>query len=417
MPIEFSCPSCRQLVRTADSTAGKKGKCPQCQAVVQIPLRSAAAQAGERARLAPPPAARRSEATPAASPPTPAFIEFFCAECGQLVRTPAAAAGKKGKCPLCRQVVEIPRRAGGRAQEPGGGSQGAGARELEPYLTPLEELTPLHSLTPPTPMLAPLLDEVLPTLAPLPAGALTSLRPINPYDSPFAAGPQPRRLIDDSYRRGLPWELVPSTDSFSQTIQIVLGSSDDAFRAMRRTGGIGNPFGFLMLSQVLTAFLQVVVSFVLSFVYDIVLWAFGGQRLEIQWDAKFLAFGGLACLAITGGLAKGTIGGLITAAMYHVCLLVTGGAAGGFQATYRVVAFGTGSVYMLTAIPLIGPLLALVMHFVVLTAGLKNAHEISGGRAFLALVLPALLGLCCVGGLVLVYAPVFIEALRKAHGH
>src|SRR5690349_1409986 len=35
-------------------------------------------------------------------------IEFPCARCGQLVRTPDSAAGKKGKCPSCGQVQRIP---------------------------------------------------------------------------------------------------------------------------------------------------------------------------------------------------------------------------------------------------------------------------------------------------------------------
>jgi hypothetical protein len=38
MPIEFSCTACGQLVRTPDSAAGKKGKCPHCGTIAQIPL-------------------------------------------------------------------------------------------------------------------------------------------------------------------------------------------------------------------------------------------------------------------------------------------------------------------------------------------------------------------------------------------
>jgi hypothetical protein len=38
MPIEFPCTACGQLVRTPDSAAGKKGKCPHCGTIAQIPL-------------------------------------------------------------------------------------------------------------------------------------------------------------------------------------------------------------------------------------------------------------------------------------------------------------------------------------------------------------------------------------------
>lgn len=37
MPIEFRCTSCNKLLRTADETAGKQAKCPQCGTVVDIP--------------------------------------------------------------------------------------------------------------------------------------------------------------------------------------------------------------------------------------------------------------------------------------------------------------------------------------------------------------------------------------------
>src|SRR5687767_10905133 len=97
MTIEFPCPHCQQLVRTPDAAAGKKGKCPSCAAVVRIPEATA------------PPVAEPTKpvATASASPPAKTSvddtgpIEFFCSSCGQVVRTPRAAAGKKGKCPHC----------------------------------------------------------------------------------------------------------------------------------------------------------------------------------------------------------------------------------------------------------------------------------------------------------------------------
>lgn len=37
MPIEFFCPGCGKLMRTPDDTAGRKGLCPNCGIKVQIP--------------------------------------------------------------------------------------------------------------------------------------------------------------------------------------------------------------------------------------------------------------------------------------------------------------------------------------------------------------------------------------------
>ncbi len=96
MTIEFNCPQCTQQIRTPDATAGKRGKCPGCNAIVRIPAATEAA-APQSAPAQPP--AEAAETGP---------IEFFCSLCGQLVRTPRAAAGKKGKCPHCQGVMQIP---------------------------------------------------------------------------------------------------------------------------------------------------------------------------------------------------------------------------------------------------------------------------------------------------------------------
>ncbi|WP_254511369.1 hypothetical protein [Anatilimnocola floriformis] len=98
MTIEFPCPQCSQVVRTPDAAAGKKGKCPSCQAVVVIPAAPTAPSAAAKA-VAPKPVAAEGDAGP---------IEFFCNFCGQVVRTPRATAGKKGRCPHCTEIVLIP---------------------------------------------------------------------------------------------------------------------------------------------------------------------------------------------------------------------------------------------------------------------------------------------------------------------
>ncbi len=36
------------------------------------------------------------------------MIHFECEHCGHAVRVPAAHAGKKGRCPSCKAVVDIP---------------------------------------------------------------------------------------------------------------------------------------------------------------------------------------------------------------------------------------------------------------------------------------------------------------------
>src|SRR5436853_584698 len=38
MPIQFSCPACGKRYKVADELAGRRAKCKQCQAVMEIPL-------------------------------------------------------------------------------------------------------------------------------------------------------------------------------------------------------------------------------------------------------------------------------------------------------------------------------------------------------------------------------------------
>jgi hypothetical protein len=47
-------------------------------------------------------------------------------------------------------------------------------------------------------------------------------------------------------------------------------------------------------------------------------------------------------------------------------------------------------------IPLVGPFFALIMYFVVLIYGLMYAHETTGGRAALAVIVPMFLMTCCM---------------------
>lgn len=37
MPIEFTCPSCKHLLRVPDNAAGKQAQCPQCEQIISVP--------------------------------------------------------------------------------------------------------------------------------------------------------------------------------------------------------------------------------------------------------------------------------------------------------------------------------------------------------------------------------------------
>ena len=88
--VEFACQQCRRDVQVPQTAAGKKGRCPHCQAIVQIPERS---QPLTRDR-----------------PTENGNVEFACQQCRRDVQVPQTAAGKKGRCPHCQAIVQIPER-------------------------------------------------------------------------------------------------------------------------------------------------------------------------------------------------------------------------------------------------------------------------------------------------------------------
>src|SRR6186713_436800 len=88
MPIEFPCTACGQLVRTPDSAAGKKGKCPHCGTIGQIPLTSPPAAVPGLTPLGPAAGGRsqgtgvRGQGTGSVASPGGAVISFPCESCG-----------------------------------------------------------------------------------------------------------------------------------------------------------------------------------------------------------------------------------------------------------------------------------------------------------------------------------------------
>jgi tRNA A-37 threonylcarbamoyl transferase component Bud32 len=100
--IEFACPKCGLRVQTLRSTAGKKGRCPNCGAIVPIVAIADVVDSPSSSHGVP-----SAHRPPQLSAP-PQRIEFSCPHCQKTVRPPAGIAGKKGRCPWCGRVVKIP---------------------------------------------------------------------------------------------------------------------------------------------------------------------------------------------------------------------------------------------------------------------------------------------------------------------
>jgi hypothetical protein len=101
MSIQFRCQCGRQLAAKVEY-AGKRMRCPACQQVVLIPLKS----------VVPAPAVQ----APKPDPAPPVMVQFECT-CGQRMQAKATNAGKMTRCPACESVVAIPDRDSGPPAE------------------------------------------------------------------------------------------------------------------------------------------------------------------------------------------------------------------------------------------------------------------------------------------------------------
>jgi len=134
MPIALRCHRCEKAMQVADSAAGKKARCPGCQALLDIPEgvhhRPAAASSGVTAV-----GSISSESKPSSVP-----IQVICSTCGKELLAPALAAGKAVRCPGCRAAVKVPATVPSTA-----GAAGRAASAQGPASRPAARMVPVST--------------------------------------------------------------------------------------------------------------------------------------------------------------------------------------------------------------------------------------------------------------------------------
>jgi hypothetical protein len=194
-------------------------------------------------------------------------------------------------------------------------------------------------------------------------------------------------------RSGLPWDERHTKGFFSafiETLQMVLTRPGEAFTAMRREGGLGEPLIYALIGGTLGTMVGLFYRFALQSVFA----GFG------RTDALNHLLGGAALILvmIISPLLV-VIGTFIVSAILHLCLMIVGGAKQSFETTFRVVCFSGGSVNPLQLIPICGGLITFVWGLILYCIGLARSHEIETGRAVIAVLLPLIV--CCGGGFLL----------------
>jgi ribosomal protein S27E len=102
VPIQVTCPGCQTTLKTADSSAGKRAKCPKCGGIIQIPAASAPATGGgELFSAESNPLAGFTDEELTGGPVVPASNDRKpCPACGEMIARDAV------KCRFCGEVLD-----------------------------------------------------------------------------------------------------------------------------------------------------------------------------------------------------------------------------------------------------------------------------------------------------------------------
>ncbi|MDQ6654673.1 MAG: YIP1 family protein [Verrucomicrobiota bacterium] len=229
------------------------------------------------------------------------------------------------------------------------------------------------------------------TVPPPPATLPEAAEPTAEPAAQMTAAPTAAAAVEAT---GLPWEnraRIGFLPALSETVVMVLLHPEQAFRVMRREGGLTDPLLFVLIMGSLGG--------LASFAFSAMLHAAGiGATHSPRWAAMFgLGVASFFMLLLVPVFV--VIGSFVSAAIAHLCLMLLGGANRPFETTLRVICFSGGSANLLQLVPMCGGLLAGLWSLVLNCIGLARAHETDTWRAVLAVLLPMLV--CCGGGVFL----------------
>jgi hypothetical protein len=185
---------------------------------------------------------------------------------------------------------------------------------------------------------------------------------------------------------GLPWEhreQLGFFKAFFDTVSVLLMKPTEAFVMMKREGGFADPLLFALIGGSAGTIASTLYQIGLASIP-----AVGGNNSIVAlfgWGGV-IGFLVLTPLFMAAGMFLGS--GLL-----HLSLMLFGGANKPFETTFRVVCFSCGAAYLFSIIPFCGGYITPIYNIVLQCIGISRAHEITMGKAVLAVLLP--LVVCC----------------------
>jgi hypothetical protein len=217
---------------------------------------------------------------------------------------------------------------------------------------------------------------------------------------------------------GTPWhrrDQIGLATALVETTQAVLLRPGEFYRQMPVVGGLGGP----LLYAIIVGYIGVVANAVYQLVFSSVIGSAVTNMSQDPQMAPLVAFlqasGGIAGFfwALVVGIPVIVIRVFLSAGIFHVVLLVMGGAGRGFEATLRVVAYSEAA-YLLNLIPGCGGLLGAVYGLALCAIGLKEAHQTTLLKAIVAVLLPIFLVCCCCAAVIFLFAGTLASMISHA---
>ncbi len=211
----------------------------------------------------------------------------------------------------------------------------------------------------------------------------------------FAAGPDARYARPTPEALQLcPWERREQygfLNALYLTTREVLLGPQKFFRRMPTRVGLTQPLLYALVLGIAAAFLGWVWSLAGSSLQGLLSRSLGHSISGPLW----------AFLAFVGSPVSVVIAVFVRAALMHLVLMLLGGNQLGFEATFRVAAYGQAAGIVML-VPFCGGIVALVWELVIDIVGLYSIHGTDPWRAMVAVLAPALVCLSTIVALLAV---------------
>lgn len=186
------------------------------------------------------------------------------------------------------------------------------------------------------------------------------------------------------------WERPSPPPFFAaiyETVKEVLSNPVETFRRMPVEGGYAKPAKFYVLLSWLTTAVAIIYQAAAAVISPELILGDAAKGIP----HTYLLIGYAAALVVMPVFLY--IGAFVSAGVFHVALMMVGGAGRSYEATFRAVAYANGTCSIFQLIPICGAYISSLASLVYVVIALKETHRTDLWRPIVAILL--ILLLCC----------------------